>query len=199
MQGTLKPAREGVLRRCRESRDTQERFFAEQADWIAACARAMAEAFDGGSRLFVMGTGGSICDAQHVTVEFMHPVHERRRALPSTTLADSALLTAVAGDPDGSHGFERQLRLLARPGDIALAVSTSGKSAAVRQGLQAAREMGLLTVSFAGKDGGFLPPLSDFPFVVPSYDLHRIREAHATLLHVLSDLIHLALGEEEIL
>lgn len=200
MQGTLTPSREAVLRKCRESRDTQERFFAEQADWIVACARTMAESFKGGSRLFVMGNGGSACDAQHITVEFMHPIHEKRRALPSTTLsAETALLTAVANDSDYSVVFERQLRLLAKPGDIALAVSTSGKSAAVHQGLKAARAIGMLTVSFTGKDGGFLPPLSDFPFVVPSYNIHRIQEAHGTLLHVLWDLIHLALGEEDIL
>lgn len=192
--------REKVLRKSRESAETQERFFSENADRISACAQVMAAAFERGARLFVMGSGGSACDAQHATVEFMHPILEKRRALPAMTLAtETALLTAVANDQDYSLAFAQQLRLLAKKGDIALALSTSGKSAGVARALKAAREIGLLTVGFTGRDGGQMPEACDYCFVVPSFSIHRIQEAHGTLLHILWDLIHVHSGEEDVL
>jgi D-sedoheptulose 7-phosphate isomerase len=192
--------REKVLRKSRESAETQERFFSENADRISACAKEMAAAFERGARLFVMGNGGSSCDAQHATVEFMHPILEKRRALPAMTLAtETALLTAVANDQDFSMAFANQLRLLAKKGDIALAISTSGKSAGVARALKAAREIGLLTIGFTGRDGGQMPEACDHCFVVPSFSIHRIQEAHGTLLHILWDLIHVHAGEEDVL
>jgi D-sedoheptulose 7-phosphate isomerase len=192
--------REKVLRKSRESAETQERFFSENADRISACAKEMAAAFERGARLFVMGNGGSSCDAQHVTVEFMHPILEKRRALPAMTLAtETALLTAVANDQDFSMAFAKQLRMLAKKGDIALAISTSGKSAGVARALKAAREIGLLTIGFTGRDGGQMPEACDHCFVVPSFSIHRIQEAHGTLLHILWDLIHVHAGEEDVL
>jgi len=189
-----------ILRKSRESAATQERFFSENADRISECAAAMAAAFERGAKLFVMGNGGSSCDAQHVTVEFMHPILEKRPALPAMTLAtETALLTAVANDEDFTLAFAKQLRLLARKGDIALAISTSGKSAGVARALKAAREMGLLTIGFTGRDGGSMPAACDHCFVVPSFSIHRIQEAHGTLLHVLWDLIHLHGGQEDVL
>jgi D-sedoheptulose 7-phosphate isomerase len=135
-----------------------------------------------------------------VTVEFMHPIFEKRPALPAQTLAaETALLTAVANDEDFSLAFAKQLRLLARRGDIALGISTSGKSTGVARALKAARELGLLTVGFTGRDGGQLPGTCDHCFVVPSFSIHRIQEAHGTLLHILWDLVHVIRGEEDVL
>ena len=192
--------RDAVLRKARESRETQEAFFAEHADRIVGCASAMAEAFDRGARLFTMGNGGSACDAQHIAVEFMHPVLAKRRALPAIALSvDAALLTAVANDSDHSLVFADQLRMLARPGDLALAISTSGKSASVIRALETARELGLVTIGFAGRDGGRMAALCDHCFTVASFSIHRIQETHGVLLHVLWDLIHVARGEEDLL
>ena len=191
---------DAVLRKSRESQETQERFFSEHAPRIADCARAMAAAFERGGRLFVMGNGGSSCDAQHATVEFMHPVVAKRPALPAVTLAvETALLSAVANDEDFSLAFGRQLRMLGRRGDIALALSTSGKSPGVTRALQAAREIGLLTVGLSGRDGGTMSAFCDHLFIVPSFSIHRIQEAHGTLLHILWDLVHLSRGEEDVL
>jgi D-sedoheptulose 7-phosphate isomerase len=196
----LGPLRDAILRKSRESQATQEKFFVENAARIADCARAMAAAFSDGARLFVMGNGGSHCDAEHVTVEFMHPIFEKRPALPAQTLAaETALLTAVANDEDFSFAFAKQLKLLARRGDVALGISTSGKSSGVARALRSAREMGLLTVAFTGRDGGQLPAVSDHCFIVPSFSIHRIQETHGTLLHVLWDLIHVIRGEEDVL
>jgi D-sedoheptulose 7-phosphate isomerase len=192
--------RESILRKCRESMAVKERFFAENAATIADCAAAMARAFDDGGRLFVMGNGGSSCDAAHVSVEFMHPIIEKRPALPALALTtDTALLTAVGNDQDFALAFVEQVRMLGRRGDIALGISTSGKSANVNRALAAAREAGLLAVGFSGRDGGRMPELCDYCFTVPSFSIHRIQETHETLLHILWDLIHVLRGEEDVI
>jgi D-sedoheptulose 7-phosphate isomerase len=189
-----------VLRQSRECAELKERFFTENADRIATCAAALAGAFNSGGRLFTMGNGGSLCDALHVAVEFMHPILQKRPALPAVALAtDPSITTAIGNDQDFALIFAQQLRTLAKSGDIALAISTSGKSANLVRGLKAAKEMGLLCVGFVGRDGGKMPELCDHCFVVPSFSLPRIQEVHGTLLHILWDLIHLIRGEEDVL
>lgn len=192
--------RASVLRKSHESAETIERFFADHADRIVQCAQAMARAFDAGARLFSMGNGGSACDAEHVAVEAMHPVIAKRPALPAIALSTStALLSAVGNDADFSLTFMKQLRLLGRPGDVALGFSSSGKSANVNRALRAAREMGMLTVGFTGRDGGSMPSACDHAFVVPSFSIHRIQEAHVALLHVMWDMVHVIRGEDDVL
>jgi D-sedoheptulose 7-phosphate isomerase len=194
------PLREAILRKCRESMLVKEVFFTEQADRVAACAAAVAQAFDRGGRLFVMGNGGSSCDAAHVAVEFMHPIIEKRPALPALALTtDTALLTAVGNDQDFSLAFAQQLKMLGKPGDIALGISTSGKSANVNRALQTAREMKMLTVGFSGRDGGRMPEVCDYCFTVSSFSIHRIQETHEALLHILWDMIHVIRGQEDVI
>lgn len=189
-----------VRRKAREGVVTQEAFFEAHAERIVACCSSMARAFADGGRLFVAGNGGSACDAQHVAVEFMHPILEKRQPLPATALTtDVALLTAVGNDQDFALAFSRQLAVLARPGDILLSLSTSGRSAGVLRAVKLAREHGLLTIGFTGGDGGPLAALCDHAFVVESFSTHRIQEVHTALLHVVWDLVHMALGEPDIL
>src|SRR3954469_6765972 len=150
--------RDAILRKCRESMATKEQFFTQNAERIIACCTAMARSFDAGGRLLVMGNGGSSCDAGHVAVGFMHPIIEKRPALPAVALTtDTALLTAVGNDQDFALAFVQQLRLLGRKGDMVLGISTSGKSANINRALQTGREAGLLTVGFSGRDGGRMP------------------------------------------
>ncbi len=192
--------KDAILRKARESAEVKEQFFRAEADRIEALVRAMAARFSSGGRLYVMGNGGSATDAQHISVEFFHPIVEKRRPLPAIALtADQALLTAISNDRDFAKIFADQLRVLARPGDIALAVSTSGKSPNLLQALETARELGLLTVAFTGKDGGRLPDLAEYCFVVPSFSIHRIQETHVTLYHIVWDLVHVALGEDDVI
>ena len=191
---------ESLRRKQRESADTQTRFVEEAAPRIVACARAIAEAFDRGGRLWLMGNGGSACDAAHLAVEMTHPIVEKRPPLPALTLAtDAALLTAIGNDRDFSLAFSSQLEILGRAGDIALGLSTSGKSRNVVRALKRARELGMITVGIGGRDGGTLPEVSDHCFVVPSFSIHRIQEAHGLLMHLLWDAIHLVRGEEDVL
>ena len=188
-----------ILRKVRESAETSLSFFESNRFRIEDLAVVMAERFRGGSRLFVMGNGGSACDAEHVAVEFMHPIFEKRKALPCLSLsAGSALLSAISNDIDFSRVFGAQLVNLAQPEDMVLAISTSGMSANLVHALGEAKKLGLMTIAFSGKDGGRLKDAADWSFVVPSYSIHRIQESHVILLHILWDTIHLALGEEDI-
>lgn len=192
--------RESILRKAAESAQVAAALVERDADRLAACVRAMAERFAAGGRLFVMGNGGSACDAQHVAVEFLHPIIEKRRALPAVALTtDTATLTAIGNDRDFSMVFADQVRLLAAPGDMALGISTSGQAANVARGLQVAKERGLLTIAFSGRDGGRIAGIADHAFVAPSFSIHRIQETHTLLLHLLWDQLHVALGEDDVL
>jgi D-sedoheptulose 7-phosphate isomerase len=189
-----------VLRQAREAAETKQQFFAEQAGKIAECCAAMAKAFDNGGKLFVFGNGGSSCDAMHMVVEFTHPIIERRPALPAIALmTDMATLTAIGNDQDFSLAYVQQLRLLAKPGDMAMGMSTSGKSSNVNRALQAAKEMGVLAIGYAGRDGGRMPGHCDYCFTVGSFSIPRIQETQETLLHIMWDLVHVIRGEEDVL
>jgi D-sedoheptulose 7-phosphate isomerase len=192
--------RDAILRKARESAEVKLRFFEAHAEALEACVRAVAERFRSGGRLWVMGNGGSACDAAHVAVEFLHPIVEKRRPLPAAALtADAAALTAIGNDADFSRVFVDQLELLARPGDVALGLSTSGASANVNRALKRARELGVLAIGFAGRDGGRMADLCDHCFVVGTWSVHRVQETHTALLHLLWDEVHVALGEEDVL
>jgi len=196
---TTESFRDKVIRKCGESVEMKERFFTRYADSLEAMSRAMAERFRQGGRLFVMGNGGSLCDALHMCVEFNHPIIEKRPAFPVIPLmTDIATMTAIGNDIDFTRVFVNQLRLLGLSGDTAMVFSTSGKSPNLIYALQAAREKQMLTVAFAGKDGGRFPGIADYCFIVPSYSIHRIQEVHATAVHVVWDLVHIALGAEDV-
>ena len=192
--------RESVMRKCRESVEVKQKFFDRYADQIGELSQKMAERFQAGNKLWIMGNGGSACDAQHAAVEFVHPIIEKRRALPALDLVSQMpLVTAISNDKDFARIFVDQIDVWGRPGDMALAISTSGKSPNLIYALEAAKKIGMLTVSFSGKDGGRLPEASDYCFTVPSFSIHRIQESHVALLHILWDLIHVAMGEEDVI
>lgn len=191
--------REKVLRKCGESMETKEKFFSQYADALDTMSRALAERFAKGGRLFVMGNGGSLCDALHIAVEFNHPIIEKRVAFPAIPLmTDIATMTAISNDLDFTRVYVNQLRLQATPDDIAMVFSTSGKSPNLIYALEEARAKKMLTVAFSGKDGGRFPEAADYCFIVPSFSIHRIQEAHATAVHIIWDLVHIALGAEDV-
>lgn len=188
-----------IMRKVQESTKTAIEFFEQNADQLTALAQTMAIAFQTDHRLFVIGNGGSSCDAEHVSVEFMHPIFEKRKPLPCISLTtQSALISAIANDMDFSAVYMSPLLQLAKSGDMLLAITSSGMSANIVRAVQEARKRDLVTIAFNGKDGGRLSDLADWNFVVPSYSIHRIQETHVILLHVLWDLIHIHMGEEDI-
>lgn len=191
---------ESVLRKAAESSAVKQRFFEENAGRVVDLAEEMARRFGDGRKLLVMGNGGSACDAQHIAVEFLHPIFAKRKALPVIDLTGGVpLLTAISNDKDFAKVFVDQLPMWGSRGDMVLAISTSGQSPNLIYGIQAAKQLGLLTISFSGRDGGELAAISDYCFTVPSFSIHRIQESHVTLLHILWDLVHVAMGEEDVL
>jgi D-sedoheptulose 7-phosphate isomerase len=189
-----------VMRKCRESVEVKNKFFEHYAKDIGELSQKMADRFARGRRLWVMGNGGSACDAQHVAVEFIHPIIEKRRALPALDLVSQIpVVTAISNDKDFARIFIDQIELWGEKDDMALGISSSGKSPNLIYALESAREKGMLTISFSGKDGGRMPEVSDYCFTVPSFSIHRIQESHVALLHILWDLTHVALGEEDVI
>ena len=166
---------------------------AEQAVAIADACHAMAVRFHRGGKLIVFGTGGAAADAQHVAVEFVHPVIVGKRALPAISLTtDVATITGVA-ERDGMAGiFAHQLRYLAAPEDIALGISADGDNDSVRSGLATARERGLLTVALAGGDGGAIAKehTAEHVLTAPASDPRIVKELQVTTYHVLWELVH---------
>ena len=197
---TTDTARDKIMRKCRESMEMKEKFFNLYAEQIDSLTAEMAQRFSQGKKLYVMGNGGSACDALHVAVEFVHPIIEKRKPLPAIALmTDVATMTAISNDLDFSRIFVNQIKLMGQTGDMVIAISTSGKSPNLIYALQAAREKEMLTIAFSGKDGGRMPEVSDYCFTVPSFSIHRIQEVQETLLHILWDMIHVHLGEEDVI
>lgn len=185
-----------LLEKARESVEVKSRFFEANADEILSASQALAEAFGRGRKLLVCGNGGSATDAQHVAVEFMHPITVGRKALPAVCLAnDMAMLTAVANDVGFGDVFTRQIIALGVEGDALLGISTSGNSENLLHAFRTARRMRLLTIGFAGDDGGVMAEMKesgilDYCLTVPTSSIHRIQETHVTLYHVMWDLVH---------
>ena len=186
-----------VQAKARDSREANERFFAEQSAALLAAARAIADIYRAGGRLFTMGNGGSSCDAAHVAVEFQHPVTTGRPALTAVNLtADIAMISAVANDVGFEHVFVRQLLAQARKGDALLGISTSGNSSNLLAAFAKAREMGIVTLGLAGGDGGRMKSsgLVEHCLVVPTSSIHRTQECHVAAYHILWDLVHTLLA-----
>src|SRR5580704_14085774 len=166
---------------------------AGQADAVAAACHAMAVRFHRGGKLVVFGTGGASTDAQHVAVEFVHPVIVGKRALPAISLTtDVATVTGIAEQSGVDAIFAHQIRFLASPADIALGLDRDGHSPSVLAGLEAARELGLLTVALTGGDGGSIATSKavDHVLVAASADPRVVKEMQVTAYHVLWELVH---------
>jgi D-sedoheptulose 7-phosphate isomerase len=188
-----------VQEKARDSRETNERFFGEQAAVLLAAAKALADVYRRGGRLFTMGNGGSSCDASHVAVEFVHPITAGRPALAALNLvADLAMISAVGNDVGFEHVFVRQVIAQGRAGDGLIGISTSGNSPNLIAAFARAKEMGITTIGLAGGEGGQMKSSGavDHCLVVPSRSIHRIQECHVIAYHILWDLVHTLLADD---
>ncbi len=158
---------------------------------VEVCARA----FAAGNKLLIFGNGGSAADAQHIASEFSVRYRANRRALPAVALtSEGATLTAVGNDLGFERIFARQIEALGRPGDVAMGVSTSGRSRNVLLALTQARSQGMVAAALGGGDGGQLRELADPCLVVPSRTVARIQEMHLVLGQMLCGAVEIALG-----
>ncbi len=165
-----------------------------RADEVARAAEVLIEALRTGNKVMFCGNGGSAADAQHLAAELMGRFLKDRRPLPAVALTvDTSALTAIANDYAYADVFARQLSGIGRPGDVLVAISTSGNSANVLAALERAREMGIAAIGLTGADGGRMPGHCEACIRVPATRTDHVQEMHIAVGHVLCGLIEEAL------
>jgi D-sedoheptulose 7-phosphate isomerase len=168
------------------------------ADTLVTIAKLTADAMRSGRKLLVAGNGGSAADAQHLVAEFVVRLTVNRPALRAIALTtDSSILTAAGNDFGFDHLFSRQLEALGQPGDIFLAVSTSGNSRNILQALHQAKKTNITTIGFTGNNGGQMRSLCDHNIIIPSAVTMNIQESHLALEHIFCMLVeHFTFGPD---
>lgn len=155
---------------------------------ISKAIDAIIDAFNHKKKIMLCGNGGSAADAQHLATEFVIRLSPtiKRPGLPAIALStDTSNLTAGANDIGYDNVFARSVEALGQPGDILIGITTSGNSASVNNAFAKAREMGITTIGFLGKDGGASRSMVDIAIIVPSTDTQRIQEGHITIGHII--------------
>jgi D-sedoheptulose 7-phosphate isomerase len=156
---------------------------------VERAARLCADALGRGNKVMFAGNGGSAADAQHLAAELVGKLNYERPGLPALALTtDSSILTAVSNDYGYDELFRRQIEALGAPGDVLVAISTSGRSKNILRALTAARDKGITTLGMTGADGGEMPELCDLCLRAPSRETQKIQEAHIVLGHILCGL-----------
>ncbi|CAN5740722.1 D-sedoheptulose 7-phosphate isomerase [soil metagenome] len=156
---------------------------------ILRIARHMVNAFSSGNRVYACGNGGSACDAIHLVEELVARYKRERPGLPAHHLLDAATITCWGNDYDFDTIFQRQVETMVGPGDVLVALSTSGKSRNVQLAVEAANQRGGITVGLTGRDGGVLREICTEALIVPAAATERIQEAHITVIHLLCEII----------
>ena len=175
----------------RESARTKDVFLAEQAAALARAVDVVAAALAADHKLLLFGNGGSAADCQHIAAELVGRFLGERKGLAAIALTtDTSALTAIANDYGYDEVFARQVRALGRAGDVAIAISTSGKSPSVLRAVETARSLGMRTIGLTGGDGGALKGLVDVSLCVSASTLScRIQETHILIGHVICELV----------
>jgi phosphoheptose isomerase len=163
-----------------------------------AAAAAVTAALRQGGKVLVFGNGGSAADAQHLAAELVGRFRRERRGFAAVALtADPSVLTSIANDYGYDRVFARQIEALGQPGDVAVAITTSGRSPNVVRALAEARARSLTTIALTGRDGGEAGRVAHVHVNVPSDSTPRVQELHRTLLHVICDLVEGDLSAEQ--
>jgi D-sedoheptulose 7-phosphate isomerase len=171
---------------------------AEVVSIIAKVSELVVETLGKGNKVLLFGNGGSAADAQHIAAEFVGRFAFDRPALPALALSvNTSCVTAIGNDYGFDRTFSRQIEALARPGDLAIGISTSGNSSNVLHGLSVAREMGLCTVALTGCTGGKLKNVVDHCICAPSNETPRIQECHILIGHIISELVEETIFHEQ--
>ena len=173
-----------------ESLRVKAQFIEGNKETIAQTAETIAHALRNSRKLLIFGNGGSASDAQHLAAELVGRFGPDRSPLSAISLStDTSILTALGNDYGFDKIFSRQIAALGQAGDVAIAISTSGNSPNVLEGIDAARSLGLFTVGFTGQTGGKMKDRCEVLFCVPSRQTPRIQETHILLGHILCELV----------
>jgi D-sedoheptulose 7-phosphate isomerase len=165
-------------------------FVSRGVEVVIAAADAIRGAIKSGGQVLAFGNGGSASDAQHLVAELVGRFETERRALAAVALtADTNVLTAIANDYGYDQVFTRQIDGLARRGDVAFGISTSGRSPNVVAALARGRALGMVTIALTGRDGGQMGAHADIHLNVPLASTARVQEVHRTIMHAMCALI----------
>jgi D-sedoheptulose 7-phosphate isomerase len=185
----------GVRAAAAESATLQQHYFAANAGFILAVGHRIAQTLRDGGKVLTFGNGGSAADAQHFAAELVGRYLKDRPAWSAIALTtDTSVLTSLANDFGYDAVFRRQVEGLGRRGDVAVGISTSGRSPSVVTALAKAREMGLVTIGMTGNGGGALAGKVDYLIDVPSPATPRIQEVHGLVIHVLCAIVEEAIA-----
>lgn len=180
----------GIRRIAAESLTLKERFFSESAPLLLEVGQRMVECLRSGGKILTFGNGGSAADAQHLAGELVGRFLRERPGLPALALTtDPSVITAIGNDMGYDAVFRRQVEAHGRAGDVAVGISTSGRSPNVVEALRVARQRGLLTIGLTGGGGGRLGGLVHYLVDVPHHDTPRIQEVHGMVIHILCQLV----------
>jgi phosphoheptose isomerase len=180
----------------KEALETLETLRDLETDFLQA-VETVHQCLRNGGKLLICGNGGSAADSAHIATEFTCRFKEDRRPYPAMALStDGGLLTAIGNDYGFQEIFSRQVWAFAKPGDVLIALSTSGKSRNVLSAIEEARRHQMKSIAFLGKGGGFTAGAADIDLIVNSDSTARIQEAHKFLLHVLCEIVESALAGE---
>jgi len=172
------------------SRKVQKEFIELEGEKIIKVVLLAKRVISKKGKIFIFGNGGSAADAQHLAAELVNRFKKERAPMPAIALTtDTSILTAIANDYDFSEVFSKQILALGKKGDIALGISTSGKSSNVIEALKVAKKLGLYTIGLSGGDGGLMRDFCDYLILVPSRETPRIQEGHLLFLHIFSELL----------
>lgn len=189
-------ARELILTHARDGARLREAFFTDNAHAVDEAARVMALSLVRGGKILWCGNGGSAADAQHFSAELVNRFMMERPPLPSIALTtDTSALTAIANDYSFDQLFSKQVQALGRPGDVLVAISTSGRSTNVNEALRVALDAGLTTIGLTGGNGGAMIGHCHHALVVPDKRTPLIQEVHAAIGHILCWLVDYYLFE----
>lgn len=173
-----------------ESIEVKKQFVEQNKALLVEVVACVVNAFKNQKKLLVFGNGGSACDTQHFVGEFVNRYMHDRRPLPAIALtADMSILTSTGNDYGYDYVFERQIRALGTPGDIAIGISTSGKSKNVILALSAAKSLGLETMGLTGSDGGEVGKMVDYHINVSKGKTPRVQETHIVVLHLIAEMV----------
>jgi D-sedoheptulose 7-phosphate isomerase len=186
-----------IYKHFEKSADLKIKFVKSHIDLIISIADSIKNAFVSGNKLLIFGNGGSAADAQHIAAEFVNRFLIERPPLSAIALTtDTSIITSIGNDYDFSQVFSRQIRALGEKGDIAWGITTSGNSKNIINGIEAAKEMGLLTIGLTGNDGGICGRLVDLHLNVPSEETPLIQEVHITVGHVICKVVEMKMFYE---
>ncbi len=186
----METSREIIHRHAEDGAALRRSFFAECAEELDEASKMMARCIRDGGKILICGNGGSAADAQHMSGELLGRFLMERRPLPAVALTvDTSTLTAVGNDYGYAEVFSRQVSGLGRPGDVLVAISTSGNSENVIRAIAAAREAGMHVIGFTGKKGGKMADLCDRMLCVHTDKTPLIQEMHEACMHLACQLI----------